>query len=180
MNLRIPLTIAVSLLSILLSNCAGGPDYASVKAAGSLTPRPGKGMVLIYRTAGFVSAAYKPYLYANGVQLPARLQRGGFYSMEAAPGPLQLAYSKEKGESTAATKTNAVIQGIVFGGIVGGVLAPHADVASRRKVGLQVQVLPGQTHYVTMGGAGGDLSVADPTEAEEEITECRWLNPPAR
>ena len=169
--------ILVSLFAVLLSSCASGPDYASTKAAGALTPSPGNGMVLIYRTAGFVSAAYKPYIYANGALLPARLQRGGFYSLEAAPGPLLLAYSKEKGESTAATKTNAVIQGIVFGGVVGGALAPMADVESRRRVGLPIQVLPGQTHYVTMGGAGGDLSVADRIEAEEEIIDCKWLNP---
>ena len=177
MKSRIYLTLLASIFAIMLSSCAGGPDYASAKSSGSLTPRAGKGMVLIYRTPGFVSAAYKPYLYANGSELPARLQRGGFYSIEASPGPLQLAYSKVKGESTATTRTNAVIQGVFYGGIVGGFLAPGADVSSRRKVGMQVQVLSGHTHYVTMGGAGGDLRAADPAEAEDEIAECKWLNP---
>ena len=180
MNKRIYLTLAASIIAILLSSCAGGQDYSSVKASGALTPRPGKSMVLIYRTPGFVSSAYRPYLYANGVELPARLQRGGFYSMEVNPGHLNLAYSKQQGESTAATKTKAIIAGAIFAGGIGAALAVPTDIDQHRKVGLQVQALPNRTHYIVMGGAGGDLSEAEPSEAEEEIPECRWLNPHTR
>lgn len=163
-----------------LSSCAGGTSYSDAKASGALEPRNGKGMVLIYRTPGFVSAAYKPYLYANNVELSARLARGGFYSYEASPGPLQLAHSKQRGESTASTKTQAVIAGVLLGGVVGGALAVPSDIEQHRKVALNLNILPGQTHYVVMGGAGGNLSVAPREEAEEEITECKWLNPNRR
>lgn len=165
------------LCTLILSSCAGGTPYASVKASGALNPAPGKGMVLIYRTPGFVSAAYKPYLYANGAELSARLARGGFYSIEAPPGELNLAHSKQRGESTAGTKTAAVISGVLLGGVVGGALAVPADIDQHRKVGLRVTVVAGQTVFVAMGGAGGNLYVVPREEAEEEIEECHWLNP---
>lgn len=172
--------LALCVCISVLSSCAGGPDYSNAKASGALEPRNGKGMVLIYRTPGFVSAAYKPFLYANNVELSARLARGGFYSYEAPPGPLQLAHSKQRGESTASTKTQAVIAGVLLGGVVGGALAVPADIEQHRKVALNVNVIPGRTHYVVMGGAGGNLSEASREEAEEEIVECKWLNPSRR
>ncbi|MBL9131484.1 MAG: hypothetical protein JNG86_09815 [Verrucomicrobiaceae bacterium] len=169
--------LTLLIIASILSSCAGGTSYDDVKASGALAPKAGRGMVVIYRTPGFVSAAYKPYLYANGAELPARLARGGFYSLEVPAGPLQLAHSKQRGESTAATKTMAVVGGVLFGGVVGGALAVPADIEQHRKVGLSLQVQPGQTHYVAMGGAGGDLYVVPREEAEEELPECNWLNP---
>ncbi len=180
MKNRIYLTLAASLLAILLSSCAGGQDYSSVKASGALTPRPGKSMVLIYRTPGMMGVALKPYLYANGAELPSRLQRGGFYSMEVNPGLLQLATSEQQGESTAASKTKSVVAGVLLGGGIGAAFAVPMDIAAHRKNGLQVQALAGQTHYIVMHGAGGKLSEAEPSEAEEEITDCHWLNPHSR
>ena len=187
MKSRILLSLAALVCSFLAS-CAGGQTYSDVKSTGALTPRNGNGMVLIYRTSGMVSAAYKPYLYADQVLLPARLARGGFYSYEAKPGPLSLAYSKVLGESTPETRAKARVTNMVGGAIVAGPLgavlgaaiAGGADIDSRRRVALNITVLPGQTHYVYMGGAGGDLQVATPEEAEEDIEDCHWLNPPNR
>lgn len=187
--------ILACILAMLLSSCTSGPDYASVKASGALMPSPGKGMVLIYRTPGFVSAAYKPYLYADGSELPARLARGGFYSLELTPGQHTLAYSKMRGEATAKTQEQALLGAHVQGGMVGlatgmpvdyGMLgmgrlmettALNEDIIGRLKFGLNIQVQSGQTLYVYMGGAGGNLAVAETSEAEVDIMDCKWLNP---
>lgn len=196
-------SIAAAICVSLFSACAGGTPYSEAKNSGALAPRNGKGMVLIYRTPGFVSAAYKPYLYVNGVELPSRLPRGGFYSFEATPGPLTVAYSKVRGESTAATQQQAAsemrmsgalmdtslrLQGhapLDYGALGLGTLynssaAAANDQIIRRKVGLNIQVQPGRTNYVYMGGAGGDLHEASQETGEEEIESCHWLNPAGR
>jgi hypothetical protein len=173
---------------LMLTGCAGGPQFSDVKKSGVLEPHNGKGMVLIYRTPGFVSAAYKPYLYVNQVEQPSRLSRGGFYSYEAAPGLLHLAYSKQPGESTSETRTRAVVGGVVAGALIagpvgaavmGGLGAP-ADIEQHRKVGLDLNIFPRETRYVAMGGAGGPLKEVPKADAEEEIESCHWLNPSAR
>lgn len=185
MNKRIYLLVAASFISILLASCAsGGPDFASVKASGALTPKAGKGMVLIYRSKGLAASGTKPYIFVNQRQMPSRLARGGFYSYEAVPGPLHLAHSFAEGESTAQTKRNAVIGGIVSAGILGAALAsPLAipmDIEAHRKVAITVQVQPGQTHYIVMGRLDRPLSEVPNDEVEDakaELTECHWLNP---
>ena len=183
---QILFSLAAAVCSLLAScSGSGGQKYSEVKSAGALTPHNGKGMVLIYRTPGFVSSAYKPYIYANHELLSARLARGGFYSYEAAPGHLNVEYSKQLGDSTSKTKTQAVVGNVVIGALVAGPvgaavgagLASGIDKDQHRKVGLDIEVLPGHTHYVYMGGAGGDLKLATAEEAEDEIVQCHWLNP---
>jgi hypothetical protein len=175
----LPVVAAVFCATLMVS-CAGGPSYSEVKSSGALQPRAGKGMILIYRTPGFVSAAYKPYLYANGVELPSRLPRGGFYSLEAPPGLMNLAYSKEQGESTTATKMKATVAGGILYGGLGATMGYYGDIAAHRKVGLPIQVRPNETRYVVMGGAGGDLEEATKEDAESDLESCHWLNPTTR
>lgn len=171
--------LTLSCASMLLS-CASGPAYADVKASGALTPHAGKGMVLIYRTPGFAASGTKPYLQANGVELSAQLARGGFFSYEASPGPLQLAHSGMSGESTQETKNRAIVGGVLTGGILGGALAVPLDIEAHRKIGMTVRVLPGHTHYVMMDRLDRPMTETPRDDAEEEITECKWLNPQTR
>lgn len=183
-----PLLLLTAMLCSLLASCASGPDYSSVKASGALSPHKGKGMVLIYRSSGFVSAAYKPVIYINNVEQSARLARGGFMSYEASPGPLHLAHSKVAGDSTSETRTKAVVGNAVVGAIVlgpvgaalGGSMAVSGDIDAHRKVGLDIVVRPNETHYVVMGGAGGPLESVPKEEGEEDIVDCHWLNPSSR
>lgn len=180
MKNQIYLPIAAAFLSMLLVGCASGPDYTSVKASGALTPRAGKGMVLIYRSKGLAASGTKPYIYVNQSQMPSRLARGGFYSYEAASGPLHLAHSFAEGESTAETKKSAAIEGFFSAGALGAALAPGMDIDAHRKVAITVQVQSGQTHYVFMDRLDRPLSEVpkDKVEdAEAELTECHWLNP---
>ncbi len=174
--MKIPthLSIAVVICGALLAGCASGPQYSDVKKSGAITPHNGKGMVLLYRTPGFVGAAYKPYVYANQGLL-GQLPRGGFYSYEAAPGPLNLAFSSALGESTAKTKAGAALRGALFGGGIGAIIEGMGDSAAHRKNGLDISVLPNQTHYIVMGGR---LKEVSKEEGEDDIADCAWLNPP--
>ena len=177
MNKPLSLSLLAILCAVLLSNCASGPSYADVKASGALTPHAGNGMVLIYRTPGVAASGTKPYLQANGSELSVKLARGGFYSYEAQTGPLQLSHSGLAGESTSETKTKAAIWGGLSSGILGAALAVPMDITAHRKIGLNLQVFSGSTHYVVMNRIDRAMSEVTQKQAEEEISKCRWLNP---
>lgn len=188
---KTPYITILILCVTFLAGCASGPEYPAVKKSGALTPHQGKGMVLIYRTNGFASKAYRPYIYVNQSELLGRLVRGGFYSYEANPGLLNVAYNEAEGDSTEETRSRATRnyilgsalmpgQGLVGGAfdVLTGMAKPkQADIIAHNKIGLNIQVLPGQTHYIFMGGNGGNLKATTQEEAEDEIEGCSWLNP---
>ena len=177
------LSIATAICASLLSSCAHGPKYPDVKKSGALTPHKGNGMVLIYRTPGFVGAADPgQYVYANHDVLLGRLPRGGFYSYEAAPGALNLMCTAEKGESTGKTKTKSALGGALSGGlvagpvgvVVGSALALAGDSSAHRKHGIDIEVVPEQTHYFTIDAV---LEPVSNEKGEDQIQGCHWLNP---
>jgi hypothetical protein len=161
------LSIAAAISASLLASCANGPEYPSLIKSGTLTPHNGKGMVLIYRTSGFAGAASKPFVWVNNTKMPGQLARGGFYSYEAAPGPLKVEFSWHD-HRAGVGETIAI-------GATTGLVGIALDALGHGRVGLDLLVVPNQTHYVLMDGR--HLSLVPSGEAEPDIADCHWLNP---
>ena len=175
MKHRIYISILSVLCETLFSGCVSGPEYSDTMKSTALTPHDGKGMVIVYWTPGFVSAACRMPIYVNGVMI-GKLRRGGFYSFEAIPGQINVAYSKVEGESTDKTKTESAIGGVLTSGIIGGILNASLDNEAHRKVGVIVNVVANQTTYVRMDNAGPPLSAVSKEQGDGEIGRCHWLN----
>lgn len=178
--MKSPARLLLAAAAAVLSSCAGGQKFAESKSTGAVAPKNGKGLVLIYWEPGFVSAAFKPYIYVNGAQLPQRLRRGGFITQDVQPGMNDFAFSQSPGESTSKTKTQAVVGGILLSGVVGGAMAVSSDIKAHSKHGIALNILPNETHYVQMVGAGGKLQEVPKATGEQQIQSCHWLNPGSR
>lgn len=159
-------------------------------------------MVMIYRTPGIAASGTKPYLQINNTELPARLARGGFYSYAAPAGPLLVSHSSGSSGAKPLTRDRAEMGATLVAGLInlsngvrsngmvdlsplslgGGLVADamSTDVLSRRQNSMTLQVVPGEMYYLIMGRIDRPLTVVPREEAEEEITGCRWLNPPAK
>ena len=183
MNNHLSLSIAAVACASLFSSCAHGPKYGDVKKSGALLPHQGHGMVLIYRTPGLVGAADPgQYVYAKHDVLLGQLPRGGFYSYEAAPGPLNLMCTPLQGESSGETKSKRALGGAVsgalvmgpVGAVVGSALSVAGDSEEHRKHRIDITVVPGQTHFFTIDAV---LEPVSNEKGEDEIQGCHWLNP---
>jgi hypothetical protein len=176
MKRQIPLLI---LAVALFTGCAAatGPVYRDVSKSGSLTGRPGTGMVLIYWPPDFFTGDSGYWLFANDVVLPSQLLKGGFYSYEAAPGPLDVAFSMSKGKSTAGGQALSILAPVLTGGYPSYMLF-------HRRPRLDINVLPEQTHYVRLAKDSGHLPPVlievRKEEGEREIQECHWINSPVK
>jgi len=142
-----------------LSSCASNPNptYASAKA--SLTPEPGKGLVLIYYKDGITGKAGRLKISANDQLLTDKFRRGSFYSYQAPPGPLAL---------TTAVKPTYVPIAIA--------LQALAAIPIHYK---PFQVEANQTYYLPLK-AGAFMPKLEPVskeEGERDIQNCHWVNP---
>jgi len=167
-------TAGLLLIITLFSGCvsASGPFFGEVRSA--LTPRKGYGLVVIYRKPGLGMSNPVEYLFANNVLLPGRLPTGGFYTYEAAPGPLNVAFADLPGESTAATKTAAF-----FNLGAGGLFGVVSDIEARRRHGIDITVLPDQVIYLNLD-TPHDWHQVTEQEATPDLQKCHWENAPPR
>jgi hypothetical protein len=134
-----------------------------------LTKQPkGYGLVVIYRKPGLGISNPVEYLFANNVLLPGRLPTGGFYTYEAAPGPLNMAFADLPGESTPTTKTLAF-----FNLGAGGLVGVGGDVIARRRHGIDITVLPDQVIYLNLDTPNDWRQVTE-QEAALDIQKCHW------
>jgi len=157
MKSHICLSITAAFCASLLAGCASTtPVYHSAKA--SLTPQPGKGLVLIYFKPGFYESAMKWHIYANDQLLTDKFKRGAFFSHQAAPGELRLS-----------TKQNATFVMVIPSAMIG---QPHKDQAT-------IRVEPKQTYYMEMapGTWRENIKQVSKGEGEEGIKDCHWMNP---
>jgi hypothetical protein len=168
----LPSLCLIAIICASFSSCSSsGTPYTETKNSGALAPHQGKGKLLIYRTSGLAGKAMKPFVWVNNVKFPQPLSRGGFYSYDATPGPLKAEFAWHDhysgvGETAAIALT---------GGLV-GVGIDH--LMGHKRKGLNIQVAPGQTHYILFDGH--KLSEVSKDEAEGELQDCAWLNPAAR
>ena len=166
----------------LFSGCASGPSgpvYSDVH--NGFTPHKGYGLLIIYREPGFRTDP--EYLFANDVALPGRLPVGGFYTYEAASGPLSIAFADLPEKSTPTTKTLAALTPFS-----GGLLGLGMDVIERRRHGIDITVLPDQVVYLKLdpaamraGISGGGINSliwreVTAEQAAEDIQKCHWEN----
>ena len=139
----------------LLAGCASAPVYRDVEA--SLTPQPGKGLVIFYFPRHMLRSDAKCQINVNGERLPGSLKSGTFYTYQAEPGKLRTTTTQSFGPSRA------------------------GDVPKDQP---SIDVQEGQTYYVDMrlGFLGGNekLRVAPKDKAERELKDCRWVNAAAR
>lgn len=172
MKKHIAFTIVAAFCIMLFSGCASGPTYKN--SVGSLTPKPGKGLVLAYWTAGFVGAAAEFHVYANGQEVGHGLGRGAFLSYDANPGPLVLS---TRGKLNVATALGTAITAVPTAGIT---LAGTAAAVSITNKNPDVMVAAGQTHFVRLGSGAFSMKFKEvPREkGEEEIANCHWVNAP--
>lgn len=130
-------------------------------------------MILVYWPPHFFTGSSGYFLFANNVLLPGQWHEGGFYSYEAAPGPLNLAFSNSQGKATATGEAVSIL--------LGG--ANYlAYVGSHRRIGLDINILPEQTHYVQLAHIRGEFALKEvpKEEGERDIQECHWVNSPVK
>jgi len=156
-------TILTFVCTCLLMSCASGPDYAAVKNAAAMTPRNGKGLVLVYRESGIAGAGSKPFIWVNGTKMPGQLARGGYYSYDAAPGPTQVLFSWRDHARTKGEMLGQFVGGGVVGVILGGL--------GHEKISVDLNVAPNKTHYVLMNGRA--LSETSKENTEEALTNYK-------
>lgn len=172
MNSPAALTLIAAVCIAFLSGCASGPTYRN--STGSLIPKPGKGLVLAYWTAGFAGAAAEYHVYADGQEVGHGLGRGAFLSYDADPGPLVLS---TRGKLNIATALGTAITAVPTAGIT--LLATTANVAITNK-NPDVMVAAGQTHFLRLSSGAFSMKFKEiPREkGEKEMANCHWLNQP--
>jgi hypothetical protein len=150
MKQQVYLSILGAMAATLLAGCASNPAYHDVKA--SLTPQPGKGLVIFYFQRHMLRNDAKCQINVNGERLPGSLKPGTFYTYQADPGKLQITTTQSFGPSRAGEVPKD---------------QPSLD------------VLAGQTYYVDLrlGLLGGNekLRLVSQDKAEREVKDCRWV-----
>ena len=151
MKQQVYLSMLAAMAVTLLAGCASNPAYHDVKA--SLTPQPGKGLVIFYFQRHMLRNDAKCQINVNGERLPGSLNPGTFYAYQAEPGKLRITTMQSWGPSRA------------------------GDVPKDQP---SIDVQPGQTYYVDLrlGLLGGNekLRLVPQDKAEREINDCRWVN----
>ncbi|HEY3899754.1 MAG TPA: hypothetical protein VGM54_14135 [Chthoniobacter sp.] len=170
-NILVRQSLVFATLAIaLLSGCASGPHYREANKSGALDPHSGNGMVLIYWLPGFVGSANPgTSLLVNNTPLPRLVPRGGFYSYEAAPGPLHIAFPGLEYNPTAGDNARA----FATGGLVGVAMENSAHI---KGFSVDTSVVPNQTNYIQLGF--GKLKEVSKEQGEREVQKCRWINAP--
>jgi hypothetical protein len=161
-------------VSILLLGCvdASGPFYGAVSQSGSLTGHAGNAMVLIYWPSRLVTGDSDYWIFANDVPLQ-RLRKAGFYSYEASPGQLDLAFSMAKEKPSAGGAALSLLP--LGGGLINYAIWHH-------RPHLAIDVVAGQTRYVRLvkTSRGPVMQEVSKEESESELQQCHWINAPAQ
>ncbi|WP_395746269.1 hypothetical protein [Prosthecobacter sp.] len=182
----ISLSFLACLVAFSLVSCVSGPMYPEVKQAGHLTPKAGKGLVVIYCPGGFAGKAAKMPVWVNDQMLPKPyMRRGGFYTYDAAPGAVTFSNTPPKtkgqiGRSIVAGAVGGTVAGGPIGTVAGAVGAAvgatiGSALAPSRKV-TTVNVSPGHVYYLNTWGRYVKQTTREEAEEEYELTECHWLN----
>jgi hypothetical protein len=172
MNAPIQHFVLAILCAVSLSSCAGGgTPFTEMKSSGAMTPHQGRGKVIVYRTSGLAGKASKPFVWMNNVKFAQRLARGGFYSYDAAPGPLLVEFAwHDHYSGVAETAGIALTSGLLGAGL--------DHLLGHKRKGVNLHVAPNQTYYVLFDGR--KLSEVSKEQAEEDLEDCALLNPSAR
>ena len=171
MKLHTLLTSLCAIGALLITGCASsGPTDKNSTA--SLTPKPGKGVVLAYWTAGMAGAAQEVHVYANGQEVGHGLRRGAFLSYDADPGALVLS---TRGKMNAATAIGTVILAAPTAGLSLAGAATHAAITHKNP---DVTVAEGQMHFLRLSPGAWTMKFKEvPREkGEKEIANCHWVN----
>jgi len=172
------LLAVAALLPALFTGCVGvtasGPAYAEAKA--SLVPQRDKGLVIVYwskaRSPKALFPAYE--IYANNAPLTKTFRIEGFFSWQAAPGPVivspvvipktDLSTGKAAGVGAASGAAQGAVQGAAagpigmlagaVGGAIGGSIGGAIGAKSAAKMAAKLRetykpfdVKPGKTYY---------------------------------
>lgn len=158
MKTQTSFALLAALCAILLSACAGGPEYSRNKNSAALSPAKDKALVLIFWRGGMAGAATKWTVFANEKVLTDNMRRGAFYSYQANPGELRLA-----------TK-----MGWNWASLAGANL-----VAQIKKDQVAFQLAPNETYYMEMafGTWREKIKQVSKEEGEKGIKDCHWINP---
>jgi hypothetical protein len=153
------LLLIASICACLVSGCAGNGNQTYHSAMASLTPQPGRGLVLIYYKDGVGGHAARWRISANDQLLTDNFRRGCFYAYQAAPGTLVLATSVKPTHIPVAIVMQAA----------GAVPNHHKP----------IQVEANQTYWLPIkaGAFRERLEPVSKEEGERDIQDCHWLNP---
>lgn len=180
------LSFLLCLVAFSLVSCVSGPMYPEVKQAGTLKPKPGKALVVLYCPGGFVGKAAQIPVWANDQMLPKpALRRGGFYTYDATPGSVSFSNTPPRtkgqiGRSIVAGAVGGTLAGGPIGTVAGAVGAAvgatiGTALAPSRKV-TAINVSAGHVYYLNAWGRYVRETTQQEAEEEDELTECRWLN----
>lgn len=159
------LLAAISIMS--LSACAtSGPTYRNSQA--SLTPKPGKGLVLAYWTPGMAGAAAQYNVFANDKEIAHGMSRGSFVSYDADAGPLMLSTRRKM---NAASAIATAIIALPTAGLSVAALAIDSSIKHKSP---DLNVVAGETYYMRFSGK---MKTVPKERGEKEIEGCRWFNP---
>jgi hypothetical protein len=166
--------VLLLVVAVVLSGCASatGPLYPNV--SGSLTSHPGNATVLVYWPSKMWTGDSGYFLFLNDATQPKQLLKGGFYSSEVAPGPLDVAFSMSPNKGTVGGEVlSAFLPGLTGGPVAYGIWhnRPHID----------IDVVARQTYYVRLskaksGPSASSLESVPQNEAEGELQDCHWIN----
>jgi len=162
----------IGALAAFLAGCAAvGPAYTDAKKVGSLTPRKGEGLIIIYAQ---YHGQDKIGVYGNA-KLIATLKGGTFCTARALPGPVSLASGNDVHAGNLAG--GAVIGGALLGPL--GALGAFAPLLDEKKDWLTINVVPGQIYYFSLrrGFWRERFVQMSNSQAEEELEDCDWINP---
>lgn len=121
--------LAVVSLAALLAACASGPKMAEIQSS-IPTVKAGEGRVYFYRSGSMLGAALQPKVMVNGKAL-GESKPGGFFFVDLAPGPVEVATSTEVEKKLTFTleagQTRYVRTSVGFGLMVGRVYPELVD-----------------------------------------------------
>lgn len=119
----------------LLAACASGPKMAEVKSSIPAL-KPSEGRIYFYRSNSMMGAALQPEIKLNGKAVGSS-KPGGFFFVDAAPGPQEVTTSTEVEKKLTFTlgagETRYVKTSIGFGLMVGRVYPELVDNAVGQK-----------------------------------------------
>jgi hypothetical protein len=177
--------LLLALVGAALSSCSFAPRYQQARASGSLAPRPGQALVIVYWDSSFLTSNAGNYnVYASVAEgAPERriakgLTKGKFCTIDSAPGSVNLSVRHAIGPG-------AIVDG-VFGLVGYSMLSPNPrpSVLTLWKKGqLSLVTEPGRTYFVNTHwkrlGEYAELREVTEAQALPELSRCRWLNPSA-
>ena len=91
--MNIPRIVGGTVIAFLLGACASGPKMSDV-ASSIPSLRSDEGRIYFYRSNSMLGAAIQPSIYLDG-QVVGSSKPGGFFFVDAKPGPKEVATTTE-------------------------------------------------------------------------------------